>query len=119
MQHQMKRAGPRGKNRRLTGMWAAFVLMTSPGTVVMAAGAARAEEVSLRYTLSPDGPPIATSGQALVASDAPLEVVKLPPLHSPRPLYLSARLGEGPDATFTFVLDESEPGSGYDLLYAD
>ena len=73
----------------------------------------------MRYTLDPGGPPVFTSGQELLASDKPIEAVKLPPLHSKKPLYLTAKLGDGADTSFTFVLDESEPGAGYDLLYAD
>jgi hypothetical protein len=84
-----------------------------------AAGAALAAEFPLRYTLSPGGPPFFTRGQRLLASDTPMEPVKLPPLHSRKPLFLTARLGDGPDPTFTFVLDESTPGAGYDRLYAD
>jgi hypothetical protein len=98
---------------------AAFLAMAGLGMLGMAGRPAGAEEVSLRYTLDPGGPPIFTPGQDMVASDAPIQTVKLPPLHSKKPLYLTAQLGEGADPTYTFVLDESEPGAGYDLLYAD
>src|SRR4051812_7647200 len=65
------------------------------GALALAAGGAWGEEVSLGYTLSPDGPPVAWPGQKMLASDAPLQVVKLPTLRSRKPLYLTARLGGG------------------------
>src|SRR5207237_1151842 len=39
---------------------------------------AQAEEVALRYTLDPGGPPVFTFGQELLASDQPIQAVKLP-----------------------------------------
>jgi len=97
----------------------ALLAMGGLGMLAMMTSTARAQGVSLRYTLDPGGPPVFTSGQELLASDKPIEAVKLPPLHSKKPLYLTAKLGDGADTAFTFVLDESEPGAGYDLLYAD
>jgi hypothetical protein len=108
-----------GSGRRI-GVGAGLLLLGGWGVLMMAAGTARAEETGLRYTLDPMGPPsVFTAGQAMVASDAPLQEVKLPRLRSKKPLFLTAKLGNGADPTFTFVLDETEPGGGYDLLYAD
>lgn len=111
--------GWRAESRRRAGVTAAFLGIIGLGMVMITGSTARAEEVSLRYTLDPGGPPLFTLGQELVASDAPIEAVKLPRFHAKKPLYLTAKLGEGADTTFTFALDESEPGAGYDLLYAD
>jgi hypothetical protein len=116
MKHRMQ-----GTNDRRAGMVMACLVVAGLGvlTTRVPPGWAGAEEVSLRYTLDPGGPPVSTPGQDMVASDAPLQRLKLPPLHTKKPLYLTARLGDGADPTYTFVLDESEPGAGYDLLYAD
>jgi hypothetical protein len=104
--------------RRRSGGTAAFLVSTGLA-VLITTGSARAEEAALRYTLDPGGPPISTRGQEMLASDQPIQAVKLPQFRSKKPLYLTVRLGEGPDPTFTFALDESEPGAGYDLLYVD
>src|SRR5437588_6907578 len=108
-----------GAKRSCSGSRGNFLASAALAVLITAAGSARAEEVALRYTLDPGGPPISTLGQELVASDQPIQAVKLPRFHSRKPLYLTTRLGEGPDPTFTFALDESEPGAGYDLLYVD
>ena len=79
--------------------WAAFLAMISLGILAMMTSTARAQGVSLRYTLDPGGPPVFTLGQELLASDKPIEAVKLPPLHSKKPLYLTAKLGDGADFT--------------------
>ncbi len=117
MKHRKHRDDKRGRTGRQVGVTAACLVMA--GLALLATRTAGAEEVSLRYTLDPGGPPVSTPGQDMVASDAPLQPLKLPPLHTRKPLYLTARLGGGADPTYTFVLDESEPGAGYDLLYAD
>src|SRR5712691_11085505 len=109
MKHLIDGDDKRGRNGNCARVMAAFGLIAGLG--MLATRPAGAEEVSLRYTLDPGGPPIFTPGQDMVASDAPIQPVKLPPLHSKKPLYLTARLGEGADPTYTFVLDESEPGA--------
>jgi len=87
--------------------------------VALAALPSAGEEAALRYTLDPAGPPFWTRGQPLTAAQNPPPGIKLPRFVSERPLFLTAKLGEGPDAAFTFAVDESEPGAGYDLLFAD
>src|SRR6266567_8650502 len=119
MKNSEQNIGWQGWSRRRAGLTAALLAMSGLGMLAMTTSIARAQEVSLRYTLDPGGPPVFTSGQEVLASDKPIEAIKLPPLHSKKPLYLTAKLGDGADTAFTFVLDESEPGAGYDLLYAD
>jgi hypothetical protein len=86
----------------------------------MAIGSASgAVETPLRYTLDPGGPPVFIRGQAMLVSDAPMEPLKLPRLVSKKPAFLTAKLGEGADRAFSFVVDESVRGAGHDLLYAD
>src|SRR5438094_10480897 len=119
MRNSRQREDLFGSKRRCSGSTATFLAGTALAVLITAAGSARAEEVALRYTLDPGGPPISTRGQELLASDQPIQAVKLPRFHSKKPLYLTAKLGEGPDPNFTFALDESELGAGYDLLYVD
>jgi hypothetical protein len=73
----------------------------------------------LRYTFDVAGVPVYTLGQKMKVGDAPTEAVKRPTFVSKKPRFLAAKLGDGADTTFTFALDESESGAGYDLLYAD
>src|SRR5207302_1941903 len=103
--------GERGRRRKMRAMcWGRFRRAAVVFAVLLcAAGATPGTEFPLRYTLSPGGPPFFTRGQSLLASDTPMVPVTLPPLHSRKPLFLTAQLGDGPDPTFTFVLDESTP----------
>src|SRR2546426_483143 len=88
---------PPPRRRRRAGRTMALLAMGGLGMLAMTTSIARAQEVSLRYTLDPGGPPVFTLGQELLASDKPIEAVKLPPLHSKKPLYLTAKLGDGAD----------------------
>src|SRR5437879_10122771 len=86
---------------------------------LLAAGTAGAKEIPLRYTLDPTGPPVNTPGQRMRISDTPPPAMKLPRFVSPKPIFLTARLGEGADPSYTFALEETAGGAGYDRLYVD
>src|SRR5713226_7528802 len=70
MKHRMYDDEKQGKNGRAAVGTVAFLVMGGLGMLGMATRPAGAEEVSLRYTLDPGGPPISTPGQDMVASDA-------------------------------------------------
>jgi hypothetical protein len=91
--------------------------------LAMGRAAPAAEETFLSYRFSAfSGSPVHTMGQKLKTAPASAEKsgLKLPTLKSGEPVYLTAALGNGPDAARALVLDESGgTGTGYDLLYAD
>lgn len=98
------------------------IMLLSIALWLLAGTAFAAETVRLNYRFRAfHGPPTYTMGQNLKAKEASIENLKKQPRYnSEKPLYLTATLGNGNDAAFTFVLDESQgTGKGYDVLYAD
>jgi hypothetical protein len=61
------------------------------------------------------------NSQWLEPRDVPQEkLLQEPKYKSNKPIYYTARYGDGKDSVYSFVLDESNgPGKGYDTIYVD
>lgn len=81
--------------------------------------AAGADTFPLQYVADEDGPPLFVAGWHMAESQSPPFPIRTPAFRSARPRFLLATIGTGANRFFTFALDESTPGAGYDLLYAD